>query len=73
MIDRDAEPIGHEPPRRRIEIGGTQVGRPAVTDEQVGMLRGDLAKRVADRIEAERIWRLVRQAAGGAEAGDVQS
>lgn len=63
MIDRDAEPTAHVSPYRRIEIGP----RVPSADQPVGEFLGDLAKRVADRIEAERIWALVKQSAGGTE------
>lgn len=60
MIARDAQPIGHTPPLRRIDLNAR--AKPGNPDSD---LRPDFTFSPA---ECDRIWDLVRQAAAGESA-----
>lgn len=64
MIPRDAESIGHQTPRPRIDLNPPHVPAPAGPESTAAICARQYQESWA-RIEAQRIWVLVKGAAEG--------
>lgn len=63
MIRRDAEPIAHVPPRRRIDLYGPKSTLSPSWASDILDEMGQIALANINRREHERVWGLVRQTA----------